>query len=49
MKVKTQEKISSEVIAKYIIYFDEVVWTQIYAKKLAEEGIENGSMVLTNN
>ncbi len=49
MKVKTQEKITSEVIAKNIIYFDELDSTQKYAKKLAEEGIENGTMVLTNN
>ena len=49
MKVKTQEKITSEVIAKNIIYFDELDSTQKYAKKLAEEGIENGTMILTNN
>lgn len=49
MKVKIQEKITSEVIAKNIIYFDELDSTQKYAKKLAEEGIENGTMILTNN
>lgn len=49
MKVKIQEKIISEVIAKNIIYFDELDSTQKYAKKLAEEGIENGTMILTNN
>lgn len=49
MKVKTQEKITSEVISKNIIYFDELDSTQKYAKKLAEEGIENGTMILTNN
>lgn len=49
MKVKIQEKITSEVIAKNIIYFDELDSTQKYAKKLAEERIENGTMVLTNN
>ena len=49
MHIKIQEKITSEVIAKNIIYFDELGSTQKYAKKLAEEGIENGTMILTNN
>ena len=49
MKVKTQEKITSEVIAKNIIYFDKLDSTQKYAKKLAEEGTKNGTMVLSNN
>lgn len=49
MKVKIQERITSEVIAKNIIYFDELDSTQKYAKKLAEEGTKNGTMVLSNN
>ena len=49
MKVKIQERITSEVIAINIIYFDELDSTQKYAKKLAEEGTKNGTMVLSNN
>ena len=49
MKEKIQEKITSEVIAKNIIYFDELNSTQKYAKELAEKRVENGTMVLTNN
>lgn len=49
MHIKIQEKITSKVIASNIMYFEKMDSTQKFAKKVAEKGTKNGTMILTNN
>ena len=48
MQEKNEYFFNAKVIAKKKIYFKEIESTQTEAKKLAEEGIENGTIVYTD-
>lgn len=49
MEKKIRNILKTKIIGKNVIFFDEINSTQIEAKKLAEKGIENGTIVLTDN
>lgn len=49
MQYKKKYSFETKIIAKNVIYFDEIDSTQKVAKELAEKGIENGTIVITDN
>lgn len=49
MEKKIKSILRTKIIGKNVIFFDKINSTQVEAKKLAEKGIENGTIVLTDN
>lgn len=49
MEKKIREFLNTKLLAKDIKYIEKVESTQTEAKKLAEQGTENGTLVITNN
>lgn len=49
MENKVRKFLTTSIIGKKIIFFDEIDSTQIQAKILAENGIKDGTMVLAEN
>ena len=48
MKNKIKKGLKTKIIGRNLIFFEEIDSTQTEAKKLADKGIENGTVVLTN-
>ena len=48
MREKSNIFFHTSVIGKKIKFFEKIFSTQIEAKKLAESGIENGTMILAD-
>ena len=49
MKEKIRINLKTEIIAKNIKYFEKTNSTQLVAKEMAEEKVENGTLVITND
>lgn len=49
MKYEIKKFLKTETIAKNIEYYNEIDSTQLEAKKMAENNIENGTIVIANN
>ena len=49
MKGKIRNNLKTEIIAKNIKYFEKTNSTQLVAKEMAEEKVENGTLVITND
>lgn len=49
MKGKIRNNLKTDIIAKNIKYFEKTNSTQLVAKEMAEEKVENGTLVITND
>lgn len=49
MEQEIKKNLKTEIIGKNVIFFDYINSTQVEAKELAEKGIQNGSIIVTDN
>ena len=49
MKEKISKEMKTSIIGKNLIYYDKIDSTQVKARELAEESIENGTIVVANS